>query len=120
MENKTANILGTEYKIIFQTLEQNKAFKDCDGYCDPTVKKLYIRLYTDEEVNEEKFCYESRENARNKVIKHEVLHAFMFESGLWRNSFSVDVSWAMNEELIDWLAIQSPKIFKVFQELDIL
>jgi hypothetical protein len=28
--------------------------------------------------------------------------------------------WSQNEEMVDWLAIQSPKIFKAFQELNIL
>ena len=103
MQDCKVNILGTEWNIIFQTIEQDKAFADCDGYCDPTVKKIHVRLYTDEEVKEQKFGYESRE-----------------ESGLWQNSFCADVPWAMGEEMIDFYAIQSPKIFKVFQELDIL
>ena len=120
MQDCKVNILGTEWNIIFQTIEQDKAFADCDGYCDPTVKKIHVRLYTDEEVKDNKFAYESREEHRKKVIRHEILHAFMFESGLWRNSFSVDLSWSMNEEMIDFYAIQSPKIFKVFQELDII
>ena len=57
MQDCKVNILGTEWNIIFQTIEQDKAFADCDGYCDPTVKKIHVRLYTDEEVKEQKFGY---------------------------------------------------------------
>lgn len=46
MQDCKVNILGTEWNIIFQTIEQDKAFADCDGYCDPTVKKIHVRLYT--------------------------------------------------------------------------
>ena len=35
-----------------------------------------------------------------KVIRHELVHAFLFESGLSVNS------WADNEEIVDWIAIQ--------------
>lgn len=116
MECKTVNILGTEYKVIFETLEQNKAFKECDGYCDPTVKKLYIRLHTEEECKSDNFGYESVEMLRKKVIRHEIIHAFMYESGLWQNGLCADFSWAMNEEMVDWIAIQFPKILEAFKE----
>lgn len=40
------DILGTEYEVIIETLEQNSAFNDCDGYCDPSVKKnIYQTIY---------------------------------------------------------------------------
>lgn len=29
-------------------------------------------------------------------------------------------NWALNEEMVDWFAIQSPKIFKVFNELKLM
>ena len=117
---KSVNILGTEYNVIFQTLEQNKAFIDCDGYCDPSVKKLYIRQYTEEEFKDKDFGYENAEIIRKRVVRHEVLHAFMYESGLWRNSFCADMPWAMSEEMIDFYAIQTPKIFKAFESLGVL
>ena len=53
-------------------------------------------------------------------LRHEIIHAFFNESGLSDNSFEFTGAWAKNEEMVDWLAIQSPKIFRVFQELDIL
>lgn len=113
----TVNILGTEWRIILQTIEENEFFSDCDGYCDPSIKTIFVRNYTDEEQGKV-FQYNNRETMRKKVIRHEVLHAFMFESGLWRNSFSVDVSWSMNEEMIDWFAIQGLKIYNAWKQAD--
>lgn len=48
----------------------------------------------------------------NEVGRHEIFHAFFDESGL--EGYSED------EQLINWLAVQSPKIFKVFTELELL
>ena len=50
-------------------------------------------------------------NYQRQVIRHEILHAFLYESGLEGNS------WAINEEMVDWLAIQFPKIEKAFREV---
>jgi hypothetical protein len=50
-----------------------------------------------------------------KVLRHEIIHAFMYESGLWENSHDVE-GWAQNEEMTDWIAIQFPKMQKAFEE----
>ena len=63
-----------------------------------------------------------------KIIKYDmkamnrfliIIHAFLLESGLDSNSNSAD-SWAVNEEMVDWFAIQSPKIFKLFNKLELM
>ena len=41
------------------------------------------------------------------------------QGGLTSSSNGVDC-WAKNEEMVDWFAIQSPKIFKVYSELGLL
>lgn len=52
---------------------------------------------------------------RDKVTRHEIIHAFLEESGLADNS-----EWARNEEMIDWFAIQLPKIANVCEKLKII
>lgn len=47
-----------------------------------------------------------------KVIRHELIHAFIYESGL-----SNENKWAENEELVDWIAIQFPKLKKCFEKI---
>ena len=52
------------------------------------------------------------------LVRHEVIHAFLFESGLHE-------SWHHNETghdetIVDWFATQAPKIYKVFAELGVI
>lgn len=114
---KTVNILGTEYRVIRGSTDKYPKLQNADGYCDHSIKEIVVldcSKYEDD-INRIK----DLESYEKKVARHEVIHAFFYESGLWVNSFSVD-DWATNEEMTDWFAIQSPKIFKVFQELGIM
>ena len=46
----------------------------------------------------------------------EVCFAFFNESGLASSSFGIEGPWAKNEEMVDWIALQGPKIYKVWEE----
>jgi len=52
-----------------------------------------------------------------RIIRHEIIHAFMFESGLGFNF--EHKPFGQDETMIDWFAIQYPKIKIVFRLLDI-
>lgn len=113
MMNKTVNILGTEYEVIMDAPDEMLP-EDADGAMDHSVKRIVVAKF------------ESNRNSikdldvyRKKVLRHEVIHAFLFESGLWNNSGNV-TAWGRSEEITDWFAIQSPKIMKVFEELEVL
>ena len=110
------NVLGTEYKIIEKDEKDEKRLKTCWGFCDFNTKDIYIN--TDINKETEDSCKNS-EYFKKKVIRHEILHAFLYESGLRENSSDIR-AWAENEEMVDWFAIQSPKIFEIYKELDIL
>ena len=62
---------------------------------------------------------EDLDEYRKKVLRHEIVHAFLYESGMWNCSGSTD-RWGMDETITDWIAIQSPKIFEAFKEVDCL
>jgi len=100
-----------------------QTFEVCDGRCDPSSKTIYVRKYLGNEeptTNGITVGYDDRAKMQNKTLRHEVMHAFMYESGLWRNAATIDESWAMNEEMVDWIAIQLPKILKVCNQLEIM
>lgn len=104
------NILGVPYTII---IEERGIYSDdgsADGWCDFTTKEIIAFNYRQD-------VSSSRDLIRyqHKVIRHEIVHAFLYESGLAENSLSCD-AWAKNEEMVDWLAIQIPKIYKAFAE----
>ena len=66
-------------------------------------------------------CKQSAESVKDlvayqkKVLRHEIVHAFLYESGLWQNAYG-SKCWAKNEEMIDWMAIQIPKIQRAYKE----
>lgn len=116
MIDKTVNILGTEWKII--VCKENESVlldgKYRDGCTDNSTRTIYI-------CEKKEDCeLQDYETWKKLSLRHEIFHAYLFESGLDASSGTVNCPWATNEEMIDWLAIQSPKIFKTFQELDVL
>lgn len=108
MEKRIVNILGTEYTIEPRELRD----EDIDGFTDNTSKLIVIR--SDNENNVGDFEY-----LKKKQLRHEIIHAFMSESGLQCNWQHIE-QFGHDETTVDWFAIQSTKIFKVFQELDIM
>lgn len=107
--NKKVNILNTEYTINFTTAEKDERLSDLAGYCDYTVKKIVIDCDS-KESDLQDFDVEMK-----RCIRHEIVHAFLFESGLAYNS-NCDYPWAVNEEMVDWIAFQGEKIYKAWQE----
>lgn len=106
------SVLGTEYEIIFQTAEENKYLLNTDGYLDRSVKKIVISEKDDD-------CeIEDFEAYKKKVMRHEITHAFMEESGLSVNFEHKSIG--IEETMVDWVAIQFPKILKAFQEVGCL
>lgn len=103
----TVNILGTEYTIRFIPEEEDDILKDYDGYCDETVKEVVVKKDKRGEPGSKK----NLELQEQKNHRHEIVHAFLFESGLAENS-----GWAQNEEMVDWIAKQGPKLIKAWQE----
>lgn len=109
------NVLGTEYKVFYKTNKQDKKLEKVDGYCDVSIKKIVV-------IKRTKFDIMDLSNLQyiiNRVLRHEIIHAFLFESGLWCNSHDI-TQWGMDEEMTDWFAMQSPKIFEIYKKLNIL
>lgn len=115
MKRQSVNILGNKWTIIFTTVDKEPRLKDADGFCDRTVKKIVI-----DEMKREgsDFTIEDITSYKNKVIRHEIVHAFLFESGLGECSYS-PVAWALNEEMIDWIASMTPKMYEVWKQLGV-
>lgn len=113
MQDCKVNVLGTEYQINFRKISDDKDLEEAEGYCCMSSNRIVIRSENPEEI-------ENFERYQKRVIRHELIHAFLQESGLAQNSIEDVGAWARNEEMVDWFAHQSPKIFEIFQELDLL
>lgn len=107
MKTKEIKILGENWKIEQRTKNTDIRLRNCDGYCDSTIKTIVIddMKPNDNTVND-------LEHYKKQVIRHEIIHAFLDESGLMCSS-----EWARNEEMVDWMAIQIGKIVNAMLEV---
>jgi len=103
---KVINVLGTNYVLKEANETIDERLKDKDGYCDTSTKECVV----DEMKINDIECKKNLPEYKKTVKRHELIHAFLYESGL-------DVcSWAGNEEMVDWIAIQFPKLQKAFED----
>lgn len=111
------NILGKEYTIEKHTYQDDHELEELGGFCRYIVPEIVIGdLRTHPSIgNSEKS--EVLEAMEKETIRHEIIHAFLNESGIGQNAFVSDIPWTQNEEMIDWFALQMPKIFKVCEEI---
>lgn len=112
------DILGTEYTVAIVSCDKDSAFErnNIDGYCDFYTKQIVIcDLNTWERWKNEP--QETKNIAMKESIKHEIVHAFLNESGLDSSSVVFNQAWAINEEMVDWIAKQGEKIYKAWQEI---
>lgn len=108
MGDLKVNILGTVYTIKELSESEDKLLENCDGYCDWTTKQIVI----EREING---TLGDMEAYIRKVKRHEIVHAFLLESGLNESSSNTD-AWAMNEEMVDWIARQGQRIYAAWKE----
>lgn len=111
------NILGTKYKIETHKISEDETLRKNRwvGYCGEESKLIVIADMSEKEFFSN-MDEKARETYRKSTLRHEIFHAFLNESGLSNNASVPGSGWAKNEEMIDWLAIQSPKIYKVFKK----
>jgi hypothetical protein len=109
MKKRKINVLGTIYKIHTDvTPTQDPRIEYVDGFCDTTTKDIKIKVFTPSENS-----VADLDGYRRKVLRHELVHAYMYESGLDINS-----EWGRDETLIDWIAIQHPKMAATFEKAE--
>lgn len=103
---KKVDVLGVRYDIHLKVPFESDDYLDgSDGYCDFHAKKIVIGDFSKKNGYE----WSDLKAFENKVLRHELAHAFLYESGM--NDLARD------EKLVDWIAIQFPKLNKVFEEV---
>lgn len=111
--NNKVNILGTEYEILYDVAPEDMP-ENCDGCMDQSIKTISIA-----KIEPNRNSVKDLDEYKKKVLRHEITHAFLYESGCWVCSGSTD-AWGADETVTDWIAIQSPKLFKAFQDVGCL
>lgn len=115
------NILGTDYEIIKKKYDEEEAFdrRSIDVYCDPYLKQIvYCDMTTYKGWENE--TPETAHVCEKDTLRHEIVHAFLDESGLLDSTIHYGGGWAKNEEMVDWIAVQGPKIYAAWQAADAL
>lgn len=107
MTEMTVDILGTHYAICFRTEDEDKTLRDCDGYTDWTKRRIVIE-------REVKGNLGDMDVYIRKVLRHEIVHAFLSECGLNECSGETDC-WARNETMVDWFARMGERIYRAWE-----
>lgn len=129
LNNKKVDVLGTKYTLRIVDTEKDtldaltkKLLVDDPASARCLLLRKIIMAdianwdFTDYETNEDTFD----NPAVDEALTHELYHAFFYESGLDNCTFlEEDVPWAKHEELVDWCAIQFPKILAARRQLGI-
>lgn len=114
---KTVCVLGTTYQILLKTQQEDADLAGKYGYIWYRMKQIVVKDLYREWPDE---LIQIVETNTKECLRHEILHAFLFESGLAESSLQYSNGWAKNEEMVDWFALQSPKIFAAYQQVGCL
>ena len=102
-DNKTVDVLGTEYSIKFVPEEELDEI-GADAACDYSIKLIRVKEFTPC-----KYDMADLGVFQKKLIRHEIIHAFLYESGLAECSGNTG-AWAKCEAMVDFFAYQHSKI----------
>ena len=101
----SVDVLGTKYTIVETDNSEKLKQRNADGVIDYTIQEITL---------EKTFSGETKDGEwyQKLVKRHELIHAFLFESGATK--------YSEDEDLIEILSIQFPKMLKAFEEVDAL
>lgn len=113
-----ADVLGSEYTLRFIPEDKDPQLDNSNAYCDSCGSTIVIDdLSKLKDLCPDAFISKDMVNRLKVTIRHELIHAFMHESGITTCSH---LPWAHDETLVEWLAVQLPKMAKTMQDLKVL
>lgn len=102
------HVLGTVCRIKYVPSLDGRG-----GETDFYTKEIHI---SEQEDVPPEFKTDNLKEMQRHVLRHELIHAFLFESGMDQSSAAHE-AWAVNEEMIDWMAMQMPKIMAAYESV---
>ena len=112
----TLDILGSRYKVeIAPYGKYYDRFQEAGGWCDFHDKSIVALDAEDYAKDMDDIATNKPFKATERILRHEIMHAFMCESGL-----DGETEFARNEVLIDFLAIQFPKMVAVMEKAGLI
>lgn len=104
------SILGCNWDIHESDEIQESRLVGADGFCDDSAKEIFVDSLARVDKSRAK---KNLESYKKKVLRHEITHAFLYESGLAECS-----DWATNEEIVDWIARQGLKLYEAWKQAE--
>ena len=95
--NSEVNVLGTVYAIETRKWNDDRKLHEALGYVEQYSKKIILK-----DIFPDCMTVEDVDQLRREVARHEIVHAFFFESGM--------SEWAEDETLVEWVAVMLPKL----------
>ena len=92
----TIDILGKEWTVKLLTEEEDERLKECMGFTDWTCRDIVIGRPPKETT------VGDTDTMLRKVLRHEIIHAFLFECGLGDDWTHPEMGH--DETMVDWLA----------------
>ena len=113
------DILGSEWTVHLIDRNSDNRFDkfNADGFCDYTTNSIDVANYPGQgNPGSEDYSISDGRVQIKHCIAHEMVHAFMFESGLsadWEHPSH----FGQDETVVDWIAWQCPKIMEAHKEV---
>lgn len=105
------NILGEPWRVKIFSSELDSRLKDNIGFTDWTSHFIGIA-----DPDETESTLDNTMELIKQVARHEIVHAFMFQSGLsddWKHE-----QWGHDETVVDWIARQFKAMQKVIEKVE--
>ena len=96
-------ILGTVYGLYIDYAVDNPKLQTTNAYVEPWTKKLVFEPQT-----KDARTVEAVSEYVAKVVRHEIVHAMLNESGL--------PLYSQDEPLVEWIAYQLPQLSRACKE----
>lgn len=106
-------IMGEKWRITIKERGEDPILSGANGYCRPTSRDIVICDLRDDDE------YGDPIGMMKHALKHELVHSLMFESGIGFCSHDAEC-WGTDEEIVDWIAKNSMKLFKLFRRCGLL
>jgi len=112
----TIDILGSKYKVeIAPYMKYYDKFQEVGGWCDFHDKTIVALDAEDYVKSIDDIPTAKPFKATERILRHEIIHAVLYESGL-----DGETDFARDEILIDFLAIQFPKIVGIMEKAGLI
>lgn len=103
--SETVCVLGADYTIERRKASEDAKLINAGGYCDYSIHSIVLDAETDDDNPE---AIANMDAWRDRALRHEIIHAFLFESGLY--------TYSGDETIVDWMAAQLPKLVKAMRD----